>query len=122
MIALRGLGPGLRPWAEYAVKWAEYVGIPVRVTSVVRTWAEQATLYRRYRTAVGSGRFPSASVPYPANRPGDSAHQYRLAWDSVVSPEFQNDWNEIRRQIGWTVPSNDLIHAEYPGWRNYVRR
>lgn len=122
MIALRGLDPGLRPWAEYAVRWARYVGIPVRVTSVVRTWAEQAVLYRRYRAARDSGQFPSASVPYPANPPGQSAHQYKMAWDSTVAPEFQTDWNRIRSHLGWSVPSNDVIHAEYPGWRKYVRR
>lgn len=119
MIALRGLHVDLRPWAQYAIDLAEWYGIPVTVTSVNRTWSQQAALYQRYRTAVENGSFPSARVRYPANPPGQSAHQYGMAWDSVVSPQDQTDWNQIRSEIGWMVPSNDVIHSELFGWRNY---
>ena len=119
MIALRGLHNALRPWAQYAIDLARWYGIPVTVTSVNRTWSQQAALYARYRAALDSGSFPSASVRYPANPPGQSAHQYGMAWDSVVSPRDQPDWNSIRAEIGWLVPSNDSIHAELSGWQNY---
>lgn len=119
MIALRGMREDLRPWAEYAVALGRWYGIPVTITSVRRTWSEQATLYGRYRDALENGSFPSARVRYPANAPGDSAHQYGMAFDSTVPPELQPEWNWIRNAIGWSVPSNDAIHAELPGWRMY---
>lgn len=108
---LAGLHPGVLRAAELALAWAEYFGIPVRVTSGFRSLEEQARLRSNWEL----GR-----SPYPANRPGDSAHNFGLAWDSVVDPRDQADWNTIRRWIGFSVPENDEIHAEVPGWRQYV--
>lgn len=108
---LAGLHPQVRERAELAVAWAEYFGIPVRVTSGARSLEEQARL--RSRWEAGLSRFP-------ANRPGDSAHNFGLAWDSTVSPPDLPDWTIIRRWVGFDVPDNDVIHAEVPGWRRYV--
>jgi hypothetical protein len=60
------------------------------------------------------------SCAWPANRAGDSGHNYGLAWDSWVPDELMPDWIAWRRWQGWTVPPNDVIHAELPNWRAYV--
>lgn len=125
---LGGLHPVLRPWAELAVRIANDQGIHVTVTSVKRTWANQTRLYQNYLECQRRGAFPSSlslgaglSCRWPANPPGESAHEYGLAWDSSVAPAHQALWNEIRRALGWRVPENDIIHAEYNGWRQIPR-
>lgn len=110
-IQLRGLHEGVRPYAEYAHRVARHFGLEPRVTSTFRSWVDQSRLRRRYLQ--GRSRFP-------ANAPGDSAHNYGLAWDSTVAPENQGLWNRIREWVGFRVPSNDEIHAEVPRWRELV--
>lgn len=121
MIALRGMHTELRPYAEYALAVAEYFNVPVRVASVYRTWNEQSALYNRYQACRAAGLYPSPECPYPANAPGDSAHNYGLAWDSVVDEQYEQWWKEVRRMIGWQVYDHDAPHAELPGWRTVVR-
>jgi type II secretory pathway pseudopilin PulG len=128
MIALRGLHASLRPYAESLVDEARKAGLAVEVTSVFRSLAQQARLRSNYESCLRLGVFPSStslasglSCAYPANRPGDSGHNYGLAWDSWVPQEQMTDWIEWRREQGWTVPDNDPIHAEYPNWRQYVQ-
>lgn len=117
---LAGLHPGLREAADYAMRWAEYYGVSPEIQSVYRSWQDQAQLHSRYRAAVANGTFPSASVPYPANAPGDSAHNYGLAWDAWVPERYMQWWIEVRRAIGWQVYEHDAPHAELPNWRHYV--
>lgn len=113
MITLRGLHPVVREAAEYAVALAETYGIPVTITSGFRTWEEQTKLRQAY--LAGNSKFP-------ANAPGDSAHNWGLAFDSWVPPEYQPAWDYIRQAIGFqTYPDRDPVHAEYPGWRNVVK-
>lgn len=108
---LSGLHPQVREAAEWALSWADYYGVPVTVTSGLRTLEEQAELRRRYE----QGR-----SAFPANRPGDSSHNYGLAWDSVVPPWAQEWWDYVRRLAGFEVLANDVIHAQVPSWRQYV--
>lgn len=111
-IGLRGLHSEVRPYAEYAHRIAEYYGLNPVVTSTFRSWEDQARLRRRWEA--GKSKFP-------ANRPGDSAHNWGLAWDSWV-PEPQRDlWTRIREYVGFVVPSNDWIHAAVPNWRAWVQ-
>ncbi len=110
MIALRGLDSRLRPYAEYTFELAQYYGLTPTVTSVFRGWAQQQALRTRWEQ--GRSR-------WPANRPGDSAHNYGWAFDSAVPEPHQATWDAIRRQVGWRVPSHDYIHAELPDWRQY---
>lgn len=116
-IQLRGLHSALRPNAEWALAVANYYGVRPRVTSVYRSWHEQAELRERYEAGIH---------PYPVARPGTSAHNYGLAWDSVLpepyasSPEWQRWWEAVREAAGFNVPSNDDIHAELPNWAAYV--
>jgi len=108
-MALRGLEPDIREQAECAFKLANVAGLSPVVTSVRRPWAEQQRLRERWER--GESQFP-------ANRPGDSAHQYGLAFDSWVPDEHMACWVDIRRSVGLSVPAGDLIHAERPNWRS----
>ncbi len=126
-IQLRGLHPGLRPNAEVALSIAAQYGLKPVITSVVRSLADQAKLRANFDLCVARGKFPSGasltpgmSCKYPANLPGDSAHNYGLAWDSWVPDEQMELWRRIREYCGFTVPDNDLVHAELPDWRDYV--
>lgn len=133
MISLAGLHPGLRPYAERALAVARYYGIPVEVTSVKRSWAEQVQLRERYLHCLAlygrTGLDLEEACHYPANEPGDSAHQAwrtkdgktgALAFDSYVPEIYDVDWAYIRRAIGFRVPANDKVHAELPNWRAHV--
>lgn len=120
-LRLRGLHPDLRPVAEYTLAIANANGIDPTITSVSRSFTNQARLRANFERCVARGRFPSApNCRFPANRPGDSAHNYGLAFDSVVPASQLPMWTAIREWVGWGVPSNDAIHSELPGWRQYV--
>ena len=118
---LRGLNPALRARADYALGVASRYNIPVEVTSVYRSPREQAELRANYERCLREGRFGrTPECRYPANRPGDSAHNFGLAWDSTVEPRYQAWWDYVRRALGFEVLSNDRIHAQLPSWRRYV--
>lgn len=107
---LAGLHPEVLSRAELALAWARYYGLHPEVTSGFRSLGEQA----RLRSLYDQGR-----TRYPVNRPGDSAHNYGLAWDSTVPPDELGAWTIIRRWVGFEVPDNDVVHAEVPGWRRF---
>jgi len=109
MFALRGLDPEVREKAECAFQIARTYGMVPVVTSIIRGWAEQLRLREKWER--GESQFP-------ANKPGDSAHQYGLAFDSWVPDEQMACWVDIRRFVGLRVPEGDLIHAERPEWRS----
>jgi len=110
VIGLRGLDSRVRPYAEYAHQLATYYGISPTITSTYRSWEQQTKLRSAWER--GESR-------WPANRPGDSAHNYGWAWDSVVPASQQALWDQIREYVGFRVPPNDEIHAEVPNWRNF---
>jgi hypothetical protein len=127
VISLRGLDPGLRANAEAALVIARQYGVPVQVTSVRRTLEQQTRLRNNYELCLQRGVFPSdaslspgMSCRYPANRPGDSAHNYGLAWDSWVPDEYWELWDAIRGYCGFELDPNDRVHAQYPNWRQVV--
>lgn len=101
----------LGAWVNYTLAVGRYYGLSPELTSTCRSFQLQAELYRAYRS--GASR-------YPANPPGESAHNYGLAWDSTVPPDQQAAWDQLRESIGWEVPPNDQIHAQVPGWRQYL--
>lgn len=124
-IALRGLDPRVRERAELALSWAQYYGLSVTVTSCYRSWAEQTKLYQAYQRCRARGErvHPGNGNPecrYPANAPGDSAHNFGFAWDSVVPAHQQWTWDYLRTAAGFRVPENDRIHAEVPNWRAFA--
>lgn len=122
---LAGLHPEVRGAAELCLSWAVYYRLTVTVTSGLRTLQEQKALRERYERCLAQGEKvypgnPNAACRYPANRPGDSAHNFGLAWDSDVPDNQMWAWTYLRRYAGFHVPDNDPVHAEVPNWRNYV--
>lgn len=124
---LTGLRTDVRERADWCLEVAAYYGVPVTVTSVYRTRAQQEELYENFQACKAAGSYPSAksygpglSCKYPANRPGDSAHEYGLAWDSWVPDDYRAGWRYVRELAGFRVPANDEVHAERPGWREYA--
>jgi len=113
VFSLRGLEPDVRELAECAFKIAHsYQLVPV-VTSTFRSWAEQLVLRNKWEAGLSK---------FPANQPGDSAHEYGLAFDSYVPDDEMGLWVQIRRSVGLRVPDGDLIHAERPEWRTSLER
>lgn len=116
-VQLRGLHPDVRARAEIALAWANHFGVRPVVTSGFRSWHEQLKLRQRFER--GESRFP-------ANLPGDSAHNFGFAWDSVLPaplrgrPEWEQWWEDVREAVGFNVPGNDTIHAEVPSWRRFT--
>lgn len=124
MIQLAGLHRDVRRYAELAHNIAHYLGLRPVVTSVIRDWNTQWSLRKQYEDCPPSAVYPGNPNPkcrYPANEPGDSAHQYGLAWDSWVPAEEMDLWRRIRAYVGFRVPPHDPIHAEVPNWRSYVQ-
>lgn len=120
-LKLAGLHRDVRAAADWALGWADFYGVPVTVTSGFRSHEEQARLRRNFEQCVASGRFPSEpGCSFPANRPGDSSHNWGLSWDSVTDPRFQKWWTHVRELAGFEVLPNDLIHAQVPRWRDFV--
>lgn len=120
-LKLNGLNPSVRELADWCLQVAEYYGIPVTVTSGYRSWADQERLWTNYQQCLLTGSYGvTPDCRYPANRPGDSAHNYGLAWDSSVPADWQAAWDYIRRYAGFEVLENDRVHAQVPEWRKYV--
>jgi D-alanyl-D-alanine carboxypeptidase len=125
VISLRGLHPLVRERAELAMAWAQRYGLQVTVTSGYRSWAEQTQLRTQYETCLARGERvdpanPNPACRYPANEPGDSAHNYGMAWDSWVPEDQWWLWTYLRRAAGFAVFENDRVHAEVPEWRKYA--
>lgn len=119
-IALRGLHPAVRDHAELALSWGSALGLDPVVLSAFRSLEEQGRLRRR---------FVAGQTTIPANRPGDSAHNFGLGWDSkprvktvqLGSSTFDAGavWKIVRELAGFRVPEKDVNHAEVPGWRRF---
>lgn len=121
MIQLAGLWEPLRPFAEGPMQWAGRYGVTPQITSVYRSWEKQSQLRKAWESCVARGdAYRTKACRYPANPPGQSAHNYGWAWDSWVPEDLMPWWVEVRRAFGWTVYENDPIHAELPNWRAYV--
>jgi hypothetical protein len=121
-LSLSGLERSVRANVEWCLAVAEHYRVPVTVVSTYRTRAEQMRLRRNYEQCLASGRFGQGpDCLYPANKPGFSAHEYGLAWDSSVEPRYQAWWNYVRQTAGFHVLPGDLPHAEVPNWRDFVR-
>jgi len=119
--------PDLRELAELSLQIArDYFGFSPFVTSSYRSWESQTRLWkareRELECRQRTGKADCGIQSYPVNRPGDSAHNFGLAFDSTVEPQHQYLWDVIREVCGFRVPQNDRIHAELPNWRSFVSR
>lgn len=108
---LAGLNPSVRSYAEYTLRVASLYGLRPVVTSGYRSFAKQAELRERFEAGLSK---------WPAARPGESAHNFGLAWDSWVPDEQMPLWVALREWLGWQVLRGDEIHAQVPDWRSYV--
>jgi len=100
----------MQPFARELVRAAGAARLQPRVTSTLRTYAQQKRLYDRYLAGMS---------PYPAAPPGHSAHEYGYAFDMVVSPlEALSDVGDYWESYGgiWGGRYKDDVHFEYPGF------
>lgn len=102
--SLRELQPGLRPAAKELLRRARALG-RVKITSVRRSPALQARLYRRYLN--GQSRYPAAP-------PGHSYHEIGRAFDLTAEPSVLATLGAIWESWGgrWGGRANDPIHFE----------
>lgn len=105
--AFLGLIPQLRPFADWLYDVAAFNGLQPHVTSVRRTFQDQAVLYDRYRRGLSD---------LPAAPPGYSKHEYGLAFDMVVAPGYhsaaQAALGALWNRIGGKWYSADPVHFE----------
>jgi len=111
--SINDLVPELQPWASDLLLAAGRAGLQPRITSTIRTYSEQRRLYNR---------FLAGQAGYPVAPPGQSAHEYGLAFDMVVSPmEALADvgayW--VGNGGGWS--GRDAVHFELPGAAEWAR-
>lgn len=121
LLKLQALHPDVKEAAEWALAWADFYGVPVTVTSGFRSFQEQATLRRNFERCVATGQMgKTSSCRFPANKPGESSHNFGFSWDSVVPAWAQAWWTHVRELAGFEVLPNDIIHAQVPNWRNFT--
>jgi len=128
MLPLSSLHPEVLERVQWLLAVAKANQIPVTITSTARSTAAQKLLRENWDECRARGLFPSAaslapgySCKYPANKPGDSAHQFGLAFDSVVPDDWLPAWTWLRELAGFKVldENGDPIHAEVPNWRTF---
>lgn len=100
--------PDFQPFAKALIEYANQY-VPVRVTSTLRSYAEQQRLYD-LRTA--------GQWPFPVAAPGTSAHEYGYAMDLELPS--RGDYTALGSV--WTSwggvygGSRDYVHYEFPGF------
>lgn len=128
MLPLSSLHPEVRSRVDWLLEVARLNHIPVTITSTARSQSTQKALRANWEACVARGLYPSStslapgmSCKYPANRPGDSAHEYGVAWDSSVPATWLPAWTALRELAGFRVAdeNGDPIHAEVPNWRAF---
>lgn len=105
--SLNDLQPFLRPYARWLVSAAPYAGArSVRVTSVLRSRAQQQLLY---------SNFLRGRSQYPVAPPGSSKHELGLAFDMVTEPySALATLGAWWRQLGGEWSPTDPIHFAAP--------
>jgi len=109
--SLDALIPDLQPYARELVRAAGAAGLLPKVTSTVRSYAEQKRLYDRAQQGLS---------PYPAAPPGHSSHEYGYSFDLIVSPmDYLVDVGRYWQSLGgiWGGQFKDPVHFEYPGFK-----
>jgi D-alanyl-D-alanine carboxypeptidase len=105
---LGALIEALQPFAQRLVHLGGVAGVQPRVTSTLRSHAQQQRLYAAYLR--GESKYPVAP-------PGRSAHEFGFAFDMVAAtPEDLHDLGTVWRQWGGVWSPADEVHFEYPGF------
>src|SRR5258707_8787158 len=105
--SLSDLDPELAAFARDLVDAAGRARLQPRITSTIRSHSEQRRLYNR---------FLAGQAGYPVAPPGQSAHEYGLAFDMVVSPmEALADVGYTWLDWGGYWGPGDAVHFELPG-------
>ena len=103
------LQPWLAPYVTRVLEALEAVGIGGTIYDVYRSPAEQE---RRF--AAGDSRAHG----------GQSAHQYGLAFDFVVTEgegsARQREVQALWAALGFTTISWDPAHVEFPNWKQFA--
>jgi hypothetical protein len=101
---LAGLAPWLSPYAAALVAEGRRYG-SVAVTSTQRSYATQASLYRRY---------VAGQSTYPAAPPGTSYHEFGRAFDLKAAPALLAYLGRVWESWGGTYGArfNDPIHFQ----------
>ena len=111
MTSIDALIPELAQACRALLQLAGQAGVPLQITSTLRTSSEQKHLYHEYL---------AGHSKYPAAPPGTSAHEFGYAFDAVTpSASDQNDFGTVWEQWGgvWGGRNRDPIHFEYPGFK-----
>lgn len=95
-----GLQRWLQPYAQALVSYFP----ELRVTSVYRSKSEQIRLWNNRH-----------NNPYPVAPPGQSLHEYGLAWDMVGPPELLEQAGQVWNSWGGHWSPADRIHFEVRG-------
>lgn len=84
--AIQRMHPKVRPYARQFINSAYKQGIKLRVTSTLRTYAEQNALYAQGRTDKSKPKVTQAKA-------GESNHNFGVAMDVVPIVDGKADWN-----------------------------
>jgi D-alanyl-D-alanine carboxypeptidase-like protein len=109
--SISALIPEMQPFARELVRAAGAAGLMPRITSTLRSRAEQTRLYRRYLSGLQT---------LPVAAPGTSAHEFGFALDMIVTPyDALADVGDFWKGMGgvWGGAFNDPVHFEYPGFK-----
>lgn len=114
--SLDALVPELAEPARALVDAAAVAGLQPRITSTLRSHAEQKRLYVRRQSGL---------QPFPVALPGTSPHEYGWAFDMVVTPfdalaDVGATWESWGGAYGGT--NRDPVHFELPGASAEARR
>lgn len=97
----------LREPARALIDACSAAGLQPRLTSTLRSYAEQKRLY---------ARFLAGQAGFPVVPPGYSAHQYGEAFDLVVTPmDALADVGYTWQSWGGAWSPRDAVHFELPG-------
>src|SRR5258708_35096834 len=108
-VNVHDLIPELQPYATALFSLEDQAGIRWQLTSTLRTFSQQAQLYRQ---------FLAGNRAYPAAPPGTSAHEFGYAFDMITAEQTDVlDLGAVWRSWGGRWNENDNIHFEYPGFQ-----
>jgi peptidoglycan LD-endopeptidase CwlK len=141
------LSPAVRVKCLSFLDRCQLLGCPVRVVQTLRTLEEQEAVYQKGRTRpgepchhwlpprvrpVGSCRVHPLGATVTKAKPGESAHNYGLAFDVAFETDgggvsWEGPWDTVGglgEHFGlewggrWTTP--DRPHFQLPNWKDYI--